>query len=188
MANHELDKIQWLEKSGLSSSNPHDLHIKRVLNRPVPTEPAIQTLNSGAVRLTSVPGVKTTPSPLDRLWLVEAEIASVYHTGDTLNRDPVTCMIRAALDNNKDMNPDNSIVVKMKVNIASPEEYSGSSNLEVCEMFVTGILCWLKMNGLLSTKHATFQVEYLGTRFKGDALEWYTRNVKRHDRPIKFGL
>ena len=28
------------------------------------------------------------------------------------------------LDNNKDMNPDNSIIVKMKLNIASPEDYS----------------------------------------------------------------
>ena len=42
------------------------------------------------------------------------------------------------------------------------------------------------MNGLLDTKHATFQVEYLGTRLKGNALEWYTRNVERHDRPIKI--
>ena len=38
---------------------------------------------------------------------------------------------------------------------------------------------------ILGTKHAAFQVEYLGTKLKGDALEWYTRNVKRHDRPIK---
>ena len=42
------------------------------------------------------------------------------------------------------------------------------------------------MNGLLATKHATFQVEYLGTRLKGDPLEWYTRNVERHDRLIKI--
>ena len=83
------------------------------------------------------------------------------------------------------MNPDDSIVVKMKLNIASPEEYSGSSDLEVYETFVAGILRWLKMNGLLDTKHAAFQVEYLGTRLKGDALEWYTRTVERHDRTIK---
>ena len=42
------------------------------------------------------------------------------------------------------------------------------------------------MNGLLSTKHAAFQVEYLGMRLKGNALEWYTRNVERHDRSIKI--
>ena len=41
------------------------------------------------------------------------------------------------------------------------------------------------MNGLLGTKHATFHAQYLGTRLKGDALEWYMRNVERHDRPIK---
>ena len=41
------------------------------------------------------------------------------------------------------------------------------------------------MNGLLGTKHAAFQVEYLGIRLKGDTLEWYMRNVARHDRPIR---
>ena len=41
------------------------------------------------------------------------------------------------------------------------------------------------MNSLLGTKHAAFQVEYLGTRLKGNALEWYMRNVERHDRPLK---
>ena len=95
-------------------------------------------------------------------------------------------MIHAMLDDNIDMNPDNSIIVKTKLNIASHEKYSGSSNLEVYEMFVAGMLCWLKMNGLLSTKHAAFQVEYLGTRLKSNAFEWYKINVERHDRPIKI--
>ena len=43
----------------------------------------------------------------------------------------------------------------------------------------------MKLNGLLGEDNADFQVESLGTSFKGNALEWYTRNVKRHDRPIK---
>ena len=103
-----------------------------------------------------------------RLQLVEAEIASAYHTGNTHNRDPIMCKIHTALDDNKDMNPDDSIVVKMKLNIASPEEYSGSSNLEVYETFVTGILHWLKMNCLLGTKHATFPSRILGN--VGDSL------------------
>ena len=107
----------------------------------------------------SAPEVKRTSTPPDKLWSVEAEIASVYRTGDTHNRDLITCMIHAMLDNNKDMNPDNSIIVNMRLNISSFEEYSGSSDLEVYEMFVTGILCWVKMNGLLGTKHASFQVE-----------------------------
>ena len=41
------------------------------------------------------------------------------------------------------------------------------------------------MNGLLGKDNADFQVEYLGTRLKGDVLEWYTRNIERHDQPIK---
>ena len=49
-------------------------------------------------------------------------------------------MICVTLDNNKDMNPDDSIVVKTKLNITSPEEYSSSSDLEVYKTFVAGIL------------------------------------------------
>ena len=91
-------------------------------------------------------------------------------------------MIHAALNDNKFMSPDNSIVIKAKLNIASPEEYLGSSDLKVYETFITGTLAWLKMNGFLGTEHASFQVEYLGTRLKGnDALEWDTSNVKWHE-------
>ena len=43
----------------------------------------------------------------------------------------------------------------------------------------------MKLSSLLGEDNADFQVEYLGTRLKGDALEWYTRNVERHDQPIK---
>ena len=93
-----------------------------------------------SILLTSTPGVRVAPAPPDRLRSVEAEIASVYCTGDTHNRNPITHMIRATLHDNKDMKPDDSIVVKTKLNIASLEEYSGSSDLEVYETFVTGIL------------------------------------------------
>ena len=57
----------------------------------------------------------------------------------------------------------------------------GSPDLEVYETFVAGILQWLRLNSLLGEDNTDFQVEYLGMRLKGDALEWYTRNVKRHD-------
>ena len=120
-ANHELNKIQWLEKARFSSSMPHDSHIVRVLKKPVPMGLATQTQNSSAVQSTSAPGVKSTPAPPDRLQSVEAEIASVYCSGDTYNRDPITHMICAVLNNNKDMNPDDSNVFKTKLNITSPE-------------------------------------------------------------------
>ena len=79
------------------------------------------------------------------------------------------------------MTPEDSIVVKMKLNIQSPKEYSGTPDLEVYETFIAGILRWLRLNGLLGEDSANFQVEYLGMRLKGDALEWYSRNVERHD-------
>ena len=83
------------------------------------------------------------------------------------------------------MIPEDSIIMKTKLSIPSPEGYSGSPDLEVYETFVTGILRWLRLNSLLGKNNTDFQVEYLGTRLKGNALEWYTRNVERHNRPIR---
>ena len=95
-------------------------------------------------------------------------------------------MVNTILTENWDMIPEDSIVVKMKLNIPSPEEYSGSSDLEVYGTFVAGILQWLRLNSLSGEDNVDFQVEYLGTRLKGDALEWYTQNGERHDQPIKI--
>ena len=50
-ANHELNKIQGLEKAGLSSSTPHDPHITKVLNKPVPSGPATQMQNSSILSM-----------------------------------------------------------------------------------------------------------------------------------------
>ena len=70
------------------------------------------------VQFTSTPEVRRTSAPPDRLWSVEAKLASVYCTGDNHNKDPITCMICAALNDNKDMNPDNSIIIMTKLNIS----------------------------------------------------------------------
>ena len=83
-------------------------------------------------------------------------------------------MVNTMLTENQDMIPEDSIVMKTKLNIISPEEYSGSSDLKVYKTFVTGILRWLRLNGLLGENNADFHVEYLRTRLKGAVLEWYT--------------
>ena len=49
MVNHELNKIQQLEKAGLSSSTPNNPHIVMVLKRPVPIGQATQTQHSSSV-------------------------------------------------------------------------------------------------------------------------------------------
>ena len=73
----------------------------------------------------------------------------------------------------------------MRLNISPPEEYSGSLDLEVYETFVTGILRWLKLHGLLGVKYTETQVQFLGTQLKGNTSEWFTRNVERPNRPIR---
>ena len=75
-----------------------------------------------------------------RYRLLEAETASVYPTGDHDYHDPIMCMVCSALEESWEDNPDDSIVAWMRLNIRPPEEYLGSSDLEVHETFITGIL------------------------------------------------
>ena len=71
-------------------------------------------------------------------------------------------MLCSALEESQEDDPDDSIVTRMRLNICPPEEYSGSSDLEVYETFVTGILQWLKLHGLLGVKYTKTQVQFLG--------------------------
>ena len=61
-------------------------------------------------------------------------------------------MLCSALEESREDDPDDSIIMRMRLNISSPEEYSGSSDLEVYETFVAGILRWLKLHGLNTPK------------------------------------
>ena len=125
-----------------------------------------------------VPDTKRYQSP-------EAETASVYPTGDHDDHDPIMHMVCSTLEENWEDNPDDSVIARMRLDISPPEEYSGSSDLEVYETFVAGILQWIRPHGLLSVKYTETQVQFLGMRLKGNASEWFTRNVECPDRPIR---
>ena len=75
-------------------------------------------------------------------------------------------MLHSTLEESWDNDPDDSIVARTRLNISPPEEYSGSSDLEVYKMFIAGILQWLKLHGLLGVKYTETQVQFLGTRLK----------------------
>ena len=76
----------------------------------------------------------------ERYRSLEAETASVYPIGDYDYHDPIMCMVCSTLEENQEDNPDDSVIAWMRLNISPPEEYSGSSDLEVYETFITGIL------------------------------------------------
>ena len=71
---------------------------------------------------------------------LEAETALVYPLRDHDYHDLIMRMLHSALEESREDNPDDSIVVQMRLNISPPEEYSGSSDLKVYETFVAGIL------------------------------------------------
>ena len=93
----------------------------------------------------------------------EAETALVYPTRDHDYHDPIMHMVPSALEESWEDNLDDSIIMRTRLNISPPEKYSGSSDIEVYETFVAGILQWLKLHGLLGVKYTKTQVQFLGT-------------------------
>ena len=80
-------------------------------------------------------------------------------------------MVCSTLEESQDDNLNDSIIMCTRLNISPPEEYSGSSDLEVYETFVAGILQWLRLHGLLGVNYTETQVQSLGTQLKGNASE-----------------
>ena len=78
-------------------------------------------------------------------------------------------MVRVALEENRDADPEKSALARAGIKIPHPGTYSGSADLEELEIFVAGILQWLKMNQYLGSANMEFQVNYLGTCLEGEA-------------------
>ena len=87
-------------------------------------------------------------------------------------------MICMALEDNMHVDPEKSMLAKASVKLAHLETYMGGSDLEEFEVFIAGILRWLKMNNLLGPISTNMQVSYLGTCLTGKAQEWFYHNVE----------
>ena len=87
-------------------------------------------------------------------------------------------MIRAVLAEGQHTDLDKSVLTRAGVRLDHPETYTGSSDLKEFEVFIAGILRWLKMNCLLGETSIDMQVDYLGTHLTGEAQEWFYRNVE----------
>ena len=92
--------------------------------------------------------------------------------------DGIACMIHAALAEGQHTDPDKSVLTKAGAKLDHPETYVGGSDLKEFEVFIAGILRWLKMNCLLGETSIDMQVDYLGTHLTGDTQEWFYRNVE----------
>ena len=108
-----------------------------------------------------------------------------YVDGPSEQYDGIARMIRATLAEGQYTDPDKSVLIRAGVKLVHPKTYAGGSDLEEFEVFVAGILRWLKMNCLLGATSTEMQVSYLGTRLTGEAQEWFYRNVERYDREVR---
>ena len=93
-------------------------------------------------------------------------------------------MIHTALAKGQYTDPDKSVLTRAGVKLDHPESYVGGSDLEEFEVFVAGILRWLKMNCFLGETSIDMQINYLGTRLAGEVQEWFYRNVEQYDHQV----
>ena len=96
----------------------------------------------------------------------------------------IACMIRAVVAKGQHTDPDKSVLMRAGIKLDHPETYAGGSDLKEFEVFIAGILRWLKMNCLLGETSIKMQVDYLGTHLTGEAQEWFYRNVEQFDRQV----
>ena len=78
--------------------------------------------------------------------------------------DGIARIIRTALAERQHTDPDKSVLMQAGIKLDHPETYTGGSDLKELEVFIAGILRWLKMNCLLGETSIEMQVNYLGTR------------------------
>ena len=81
--------------------------------------------------------------------------------------DGIVRMICAVLAKGQHTGPDKSVLMQAGIKLDHPETYMGGSDLEEFEVFIAGILRWLKMNCLLEETSIEMQVDYLSTRLTG---------------------
>ena len=94
---------------------------------------------------------------------------NVEVTSFTSSSDSITRMVQVALEENRDADPEKSVLARAGIKIPHPGTYSGSADLEELEIFIAGILRWLKMNQYLGSTNTEFQVNYLGMHIEGEA-------------------
>ena len=95
-------------------------------------------------------------------------------------------MIWEARELTEGLDPDNNIFTHAGVRMLHPESYSGEADLKKFEVFIAALLRWLSLNLSLDSDRASTltQVRYLGNCLKGDAQEWYVRNIEHHNRVV----
>ena len=138
-ARRTLENIQRVDEAGLSRNSPKHPRTPRAAERHKYARDDMQvTYGKSHEQITQL--VQAIVPDTKRYHLPEAETALVYPIGDHDYHDPIMRMVCSALEENQEDNPDDSVVARMRLNISPPEKYSGSSDLEVYEMFVAGIL------------------------------------------------
>ena len=139
-ARQTLESIRRVDEARLSRNSPKHPRTPRATGRhKYYVKDNTQVLHGEPQEQMTQPVQATVPDT-ERYQSPEAETASVYPLRDHDYHDPIMHMLCSTLEESQEDDPDDSIIVRTRLNISPPEEYSGSSDLEVYKTFVAGIL------------------------------------------------
>jgi hypothetical protein len=115
----------------------------------------------------------------------------VRHIAPTLNEnniyDNISQMVWLALSENQNQVIDPSPLSKAGVKILLPDSYAGSAKLKDFEIFISNMLCWLKINCMLKAAGQDWQLTFLGTHLIGKAQNGICTMWNHPHRGSKFG-
>ena len=135
-ARRTLENIQRVEEARLSGNSPKYLGTLRSTEWHKHARNNTRVMYGESQEQITQP-VQAIVQDTKRYRSPEAETASVYPIGNHDYHDPIMQTVSSALEENQEDNPDDSVVARMRLNISPPEEYSGSSDLEVYKTFAT---------------------------------------------------
>jgi hypothetical protein len=72
--------------------------------------------------------------------------------------DSITSMVHVMLYENRDKDPEKSLLYKAGIRLPHPEPYGDSADLEKFEVFIAGILRWLSMNNMLARRQPSYSL------------------------------
>jgi hypothetical protein len=69
--------------------------------------------------------------------------------------------------------------------ISVPDKYSGKGDIENFDVWLTGLLSWMRVHNVTGPKKDTLWVDICGTTLTSLAATWYTDNVEAWNWKVK---
>ena len=71
------------------------------------------------------------------------------------------------------------------IRISAPDKYSGEGDIEKFDIWITGLLRWMRVHNVTGPTKDMLRVDLCGTTLTLMAATWYTDNVEAWNHKVK---